>query len=138
MTTWSAAMHGLPQYSLQTLWGFFFSPRSFCSLPVSHGETGQDFVCSGKVTFQEYRTQNKTIFVVTSVLKDQTFSDAWEVCFGLVWVFLFMQTKELGEWKEDSLFFPVRVYLHFWLQPKWNAGGRPEIYITSNAGLQVY
>lgn len=51
---------------------------------MSHAETGQDFVCSGKVTFQEYRTKKETIFVVTSVLKDQTFSDAWEVCFVLV------------------------------------------------------
>lgn len=42
-------------------------------------ETAQGFIWRGKVTFQECRTKKKNVFIITSFLKVQTFSDTWEV-----------------------------------------------------------
>lgn len=89
---------------------------------------------------KERTTEHKNIFLIISVLKEQTFSDIWELNV-LFWLELFSSsaTTALGWRKEGSLFFLVLVYLHFWLQPKRNTKGRlEEIYITNNARLPVF
>lgn len=80
------------------------------------------------------------MFTIISVLKEQMFSDIWELNV-LFWLELFPSsaTTASGRRKEDSLFSLVLVHLDFWLQPKRNTKGRlEEIYITNNARLPVF
>ena len=89
---------------------------------------------------KECRTKNKNMFTIISVLKEQMFSDIWELNV-LFWLELFPSsaTTASGRRKEDSLFSLVLVHLDFWLQPKRNTKGRlEEIYITNNARLPVF
>lgn len=89
---------------------------------------------------KECQTKNENIFIKFSVLEDETFSDIWEFNV-LIWVFslLYVRQQNWGSEGRIQYFFLVLVYLHFWLQLKWNAKRRlEEIYITNNERLPVF
>lgn len=107
MNIFRAVTHDLPHYSLLTLWGFSWS---FHSLPSVHlPKESFRFLCSTwklhKILFRveskfskECRTENRNMFIIISVLKDQTFSDIWEFNV-LVWVFLFFMQQR--NWRSE-------------------------------------